>query len=143
MIALAIVIAAAPVVMALYAYVIYPAVLWAVARRNHQHDHAADDNNWPVVTVTIPVYNAAHSIRTTLMRLLELDYPKVRLQLLVLSDASNDGTDDVVRKFAARGIELMRAPTRRGKSAGENAAVAMYVVCTVLPSPTRTVRSPR
>src|SRR2546423_3711392 len=125
MVALAIAIAAAPVVMALYAYVYIPVVLWAVARRNHQHDHAADDNNWPVVTVTIPVYNAAHSIRTTLMRLLELDYPKDRLQLLVLSDASNDGTDDVVRKFAAKGIELMRAPTRRGKSAGENAAVAV------------------
>jgi glycosyltransferase involved in cell wall biosynthesis len=75
------------------------------------------------VTVTVPVYNAVHSIRSALERLLELDYPSDRLQLIVLSDASNDGTDDVVREFAERGIELMRAPNRRGKTAAENAAV--------------------
>jgi glycosyltransferase involved in cell wall biosynthesis len=77
------------------------------------------------VTVTVPVYNAVHGIRTALERLLELDYPRDRLQLLVLSDASSDGTDDVVREFAERRIELMRAPHRRGKTAGENAAVAV------------------
>jgi glycosyltransferase involved in cell wall biosynthesis len=77
------------------------------------------------VTITVPVYNAVSSIRTTLERLLELDYPRDRLQLLVLSDASNDGTDDVVREFAGRGVELMRAPNRRGKTAAENAAVAV------------------
>jgi cellulose synthase/poly-beta-1,6-N-acetylglucosamine synthase-like glycosyltransferase len=77
------------------------------------------------VTVTVPVYNAVHSIRTTLERLLDLDYPRDRLQLLVLSDASNDGTDDVVRELADQGIELMCAPSRRGKTAAENAAVAV------------------
>jgi glycosyltransferase involved in cell wall biosynthesis len=77
------------------------------------------------VTVTVPVYNAVHSIRAALERLLELDYPGDRLQILVLSDASNDGTDEAVREFAERGIELMRAPNRRGKTAAENAAVAV------------------
>jgi cellulose synthase/poly-beta-1,6-N-acetylglucosamine synthase-like glycosyltransferase len=77
------------------------------------------------VTITVPVYNAVSSIRTTLERLLVLDYPRDRLQLLVLSDASNDGTDDVVREFAARGVELMRAPNRRGKTSAENSAVAV------------------
>jgi cellulose synthase/poly-beta-1,6-N-acetylglucosamine synthase-like glycosyltransferase len=76
------------------------------------------------VTITVPVYNSVSGIRTTLERLLELDYPRDRLQLLVLSDASNDGTDDVVREFADRGVELMRSPNRRGKTAAENAAVA-------------------
>jgi len=77
------------------------------------------------VTLTVPVYNEASSIRATLERLLDLDYPKDRIQLLVLSDASNDGTDDVVSGMAGRGVELLRAPIRRGKTAAENAAIAV------------------
>lgn len=123
--ALAVIIAAAPIVTALYAYVAYPAILWAVTRRRACGNAGSRANDWPVVTLTVPVYNAVRSIRTTLERLLELDYPRDRLQLLVLSDASDDGTDEVVREFAGRGIELVRAPTRRGKTAAENAAVAV------------------
>jgi len=123
--ALAIVIAAAPIATALYAYVAYPAIIWAVARRRSRGNDDAQGNDWPAVTITVPVYNAVSSIRATLERLLELDYPRDRLQLLVLSDASNDGTDDVAREFAGRGIELMRAPNRLGKTAAENAAVAV------------------
>jgi glycosyltransferase involved in cell wall biosynthesis len=123
--ALAVVIAVAPIVTALYAYVAYPGIIWAVARRRARGNAYAQNNDWPSVTLTVPVYNAASSIRTTLQRLLELDYPRDRLQLLVLSDASNDGTDDVVREFAGRGIELLRAPNRRGKTSAENAAVAV------------------
>jgi glycosyltransferase involved in cell wall biosynthesis len=122
--ALAVVIAVAPIVTALYAYVAYPGIIWAVALRRPHGKAYAQNNDWPAVTLTVPVYNAVSSIRTTLQRLLELDYPRDRLQLLVLSDASNDGTDDVVRELAGRGIELMRAPNRRGKTAAENAAVA-------------------
>jgi cellulose synthase/poly-beta-1,6-N-acetylglucosamine synthase-like glycosyltransferase len=78
-----------------------------------------------MLTVTVPVYNAVSSIRATLERLLEVDYPRDRLQLLVLSDASHDGTDDVVKEFSGRGVELLRAPHRRGKTAAENAAVGV------------------
>jgi cellulose synthase/poly-beta-1,6-N-acetylglucosamine synthase-like glycosyltransferase len=71
------------------------------------------------------VYNAASSIRGTLARLLALDYPADRLQLLVISDASTDGTDKEVRMFADSGVELLRLPRRIGKTAAENAALAM------------------
>lgn len=123
--ALAVVITAAPIVTAIYAYVAYPAIIWAVARMRARDAAGAQGNDWPQVTITVPVYNAVASIRATLERILELDYPRDRLQLLVLSDASNDGTDDVVRELAGRGVELMRAPVRRGKTAAENAAVAV------------------
>jgi len=123
--ALAVVIAASPIVIALYAYVAYPAIIWVVARTRPRRNAVAQGHHLPAVTITVPVYNAVSSIRTTLERLLELDYPRDKLQLLVLSDASNDGTDDVVREFANQGIELVRAPNRRGKTAAENAAVAV------------------
>jgi cellulose synthase/poly-beta-1,6-N-acetylglucosamine synthase-like glycosyltransferase len=122
---LAVVIAAAPIVIAVYAYAVYPAIIWAVAQVHPRKTAAAQSEVWPAVTVTVPVYNEVSSIRTTLERLLDLDYPRDRVQLLVLSDASNDGTDDVVSGMAARGVELLRAPIRRGKTAAENAAVAV------------------
>jgi glycosyl transferase family 2 len=123
--AFAVVIAAAPIVTAFYAYVAYPAIVWAVARMRPRGNGGVQSNDWPPVTITVPVYNAVSSIRTTLEHLLEIDYPRDRLQLLVLSDASNDGTDDIVQELAGRGVELMRAPIRRGKTAAENAAVAV------------------
>ena len=117
------VLAAAPLVIALYAYVGYPAIVWSVTRLVQRPVRRPEPaQSWPTVTLTVPVYNAAGSIRATLEELTKLEYPRERLQLLVLSDASTDGTDDIVREFAGRGVELLRASERRGKTAGENAA---------------------
>lgn len=121
---IAVVIAAAPVVTAIYAYIAYPAIIWLIARIRPYKSSGVRTAH-PAVTLTVPVYNAVSTIRTTVERLLELDYPPEKLQLLVLSDASTDGTDDVVREFAVRGVELLRAPTRRGKTVAENSAVAV------------------
>jgi cellulose synthase/poly-beta-1,6-N-acetylglucosamine synthase-like glycosyltransferase len=44
------------------------------------------------------------------------------MQILVVSDASDDGTDERVSAYADRGIELLRMPVRGGKTAAENAA---------------------
>lgn len=125
MIALAVLIVASPLVVGLYAYVIYPAVLWIFTKSRNTVRHSNSTWRWPSVTVTVPVYNAASTIRATLEQLLALDYPLDRLQILVLSDASTDGTDDVVREFSGRGVALLRAPERRGKTAAENAAVSV------------------
>ena len=124
MFALVGILAAAPLVIGLYAYVGYPLILWIVARVRPRGSSARDTAEWPTVTITVPVYNALPSISATLESILELDYPRDRLQILVISDASTDGTDDVVRRFADRGVELLRMPERRGKTAAENAALA-------------------
>jgi glycosyltransferase involved in cell wall biosynthesis len=118
-------VAAAPVLIALYAYVGYPLILWLVATARREADRVRSESTvWPYVTVTVPVYNGASSIRATLDRLLELDYPDEKLQILVISDASNDGTDEIVRSLGGRGVELLCMPERRGKTVAENAALS-------------------
>lgn len=104
-----------------YAYVVYPALLWlaAVAVRR---THGIAQIDWPTVTLTVPVYNEERNIRAKLEELLQLDYPREKLQILVISDASTDSTDQIVGEYAARGVELLRLATRRGKTAAENAA---------------------
>jgi cellulose synthase/poly-beta-1,6-N-acetylglucosamine synthase-like glycosyltransferase len=125
MFVLAAMLAAAPLIIALYAYIGYPFILWIIGGIRPRGSTARDIAPWPSVTITVPVYNAISSISATLACLLELDYPRHLLQILVISDASSDGTDDVVRSFADRGIELLRLDVRRGKTVAENAALAV------------------
>jgi len=84
----------------------------------------ADPEQWPLVTITLPVYNEENRLRRKLDELLQLDYPSDRRHILVISDASTDGTDDIAREYADRGVELLRLSRRGGKSAAENAAGA-------------------
>ncbi len=54
--------------------------------------------------------------------LLRQDYPVDRRQILVVSNASTDRTDEIVAGCASPGVELMRMPVRAGKTAAENAS---------------------
>lgn len=122
MTALALVLVALPVVFFGYAYVGYPLALRLLAPRAADRHGAPEPVSWPAISITVPAYNEERSIRATLERLLALDYPADRRQILVISDASTDRTDDIVREFAGQGVELLRLSSRRGKTAAENAA---------------------
>lgn len=109
--------------LAALAYAIYPAGLWLLTR-GRRPAAAPEPAPWPMLSITVPAYNEAASIAATLDRLLDIDYPADRRHILVVSDASTDGTDDIVRRYAGRGVELLRLPARAGKTAAENAARA-------------------
>lgn len=112
-----------PVWFFIYAYGIYPAVLWMISRRVKPRP-SASDFDWPTVTLTLPVYNEELNLRRKLDDLLQLDYPKENLQILVISDASTDSTNEIAASYAGRGVELLRLAVRRGKTAAENAAAS-------------------
>jgi len=114
-----------PVAVFGYAYVGYPALLWLLARRRENLVPLGEPNEWPTVTITVPVYNEERSLARKLDELLAQDYPADRRHILVISDASSDNTDEIARAYAAKGVELLRLPTRGGKSAAENAAGAL------------------
>jgi cellulose synthase/poly-beta-1,6-N-acetylglucosamine synthase-like glycosyltransferase len=54
------------------------------------------------VTVLLAVYNGEKWIRAKLESILRLDYPRARMQILVISDGSTDQTDGIVKEFRAR-----------------------------------------
>src|SRR5881397_1038882 len=108
----------------LYTYLGYPTLLKLVGSLRRAPRRTAPPAEWPTISITIPVHNEAEVIAGTLERILELDYPAERRQILVVSDASSDGTDKIVSGLADRGVELLRLPERRGKTAAENAARA-------------------
>jgi cellulose synthase/poly-beta-1,6-N-acetylglucosamine synthase-like glycosyltransferase len=108
----------------LYAYAIYPLTLAVVARLRAPRAAVPviADGHWPTISITIPVYNEVAQIDSLLQAMTNLDYPKDRIQILFVSDASTDGTDERIQAYAAAGVELLRMPTRGGKTAAENAA---------------------
>lgn len=114
---------AIPLVLALYTYVGYPFLLWIASRfaKTAAPQHSAAE---PTVSVVIPAYNEEKQIAGAIDAVLAQDYPANLLQILVLSDASTDATDEVVRGYASRGVELLRMPRRSGKTKAENAASA-------------------
>jgi cellulose synthase/poly-beta-1,6-N-acetylglucosamine synthase-like glycosyltransferase len=111
----------AMIVAAAYPIVGYPLVLSAIALLRPR---PVRRGGWtPSVTILVPAYNEAACIAGTIENKLALDYPAERLEITVISDASEDGTDDIVRCYADRRVKLLRTAVRQGKAAALNEAI--------------------
>ena len=77
----------------------------------------------PAVSLVVAAYNEARGIAAKLDNALALDYPRDRLEIVVASDGSDDGTEQIVAGYADRGVQLLVLP-RRGKLHALDAAVA-------------------
>jgi glycosyltransferase involved in cell wall biosynthesis len=104
-----------------YTYVVFPLVVLLRAALRPRPHRTADVT--PSVTMVIAARNEAASIGAKLENLLSLDYPSDRLQVVVASDGSDDGTDEIVGAYADRGVRLVSVP-RVGKALALDAAVA-------------------
>jgi cellulose synthase/poly-beta-1,6-N-acetylglucosamine synthase-like glycosyltransferase len=112
------VLAACAVVLS-YVFVGYPWALRAIVRvRGPRRVNAAPIT--PRVTLVISAFNEAAVIRRKIENALELDYPPDLLDVAVISDASHDGTDEIVESFPPDRVSLRRQRERRGKTAGLN-----------------------
>ncbi|MBU2633620.1 MAG: glycosyltransferase family 2 protein [Nanoarchaeota archaeon] len=60
---------------------------------------------FPKVSIVVPAYNEEKTISKTINSLLKLDYPKDKLQIIVVNDESTDNTYNIVKKF--KGILLL------------------------------------
>lgn len=105
---------------ALYSLIGYP-ILLRVLRFQPGPAVRKDLSYSPAVTAIMAVYNGAKQIRTKLETLLALDYPKERLNIIVVSDGSTDATESIIKEYANRGVQLIVAP-HRGKATALNLA---------------------
>lgn len=104
-----------------YVYVGYPILIGLLARMMPKPIQPMPIE--PRVTLLISAFNEAQVIEDKLRNAVALDYPKHKLEILVISDASSDATDDIVRSFADQGVSLLRMPIRGGKTVGLNAGM--------------------
>ena len=76
----------------------------------------------PRVTVVIAAYNEASHIEATVHNKLNQDYPPGLLNVMVVSDGSTDGTDQVLTRLALQDarVTFIRQEPRAGKTAALN-----------------------
>ena len=113
---------------AAYAYLLYPLALKLLVILRRKDAQGAREtlgrpsNEWPPISITVPMFNEEAQAEELLDSLLALEYPADRTQIVVVSDASSDRTDQIVDRYADRGVELIRHPERVGKTEAENRA---------------------
>ena len=101
-----------------YTFVGYPALVWLLGRLMPRAVQRGAIE--PPVTVLIAAYNEAESIAGRIENCLELDYRPDRLEIVIASDGSTDGTVDVARRyerpaFPGPAVRVLAYPWRRGK----------------------------
>ena len=84
-------------------------------------------NYQPNVTIIIPTYNEAKTIWKKLNNIYEQDYPKDKIELIVIDSGSTDGTPLLIRKWAEGHkdltLKLIQEPIRMGKAQALNKAL--------------------
>jgi cellulose synthase/poly-beta-1,6-N-acetylglucosamine synthase-like glycosyltransferase len=108
-----------------YVYFGYP-LLIALAARLRPRPVNLRPGHRPAITVAVAAYNEAAHVAARIENLLAQDYPAGLFDILVVSDGSTDGTDDILERLAA-GQDRLRVLTRRanaGKAAALNDALA-------------------
>ena len=105
----------------LYIYLGYPAILVILAKWMHAPVRKGECT--PSVSILIAAHNEATCIGKTIENKLALDYPRERIEIIVISDGSDDETDEIVRGYASRGVKLIRQEPRAGKTSALNLAI--------------------
>jgi len=106
-----------------YAYFGYPFSLFLI---NVLHNRGIKKVPFfPNATVIITSHNEEKRVGIKLQNTLDLDYPKDKLQIIVASDGSTDRTNQIVRNYHTRGIELLEISERKGKENSQKEALKL------------------
>jgi cellulose synthase/poly-beta-1,6-N-acetylglucosamine synthase-like glycosyltransferase len=105
-----------------YTYLGYPITIWAFSRLAGKR--VSRRATAPRVSVVVPCHNEQATIVDRIRNLQASDYPEDRLEIIVVSDGSTDGTVEALGNAPAE--TLVRAYSkRRGKAAALNYGIAM------------------
>lgn len=98
-----------------YTYVGYGFVIYLLSKLKRRNRTLIDqtDNHLPEITVLIAAYNEENYIEEKIVNTLQLDYPKNKISVFVVTDGSTDSTPELVKKFHA--VKLFHEPQRKGK----------------------------
>ena len=104
-----------------YTYAGYPVIAAVRARLSGTPRQRAPIE--PLVSVIVVACNEAERIEARIENLLELDYPRHKLEIIIASDGSTDDTVVRAQRYESSGVRVRPFDTRRGKSATLNAVV--------------------
>ncbi len=105
-----------------YSYAGYPVILFLLSlfKRKKKIEQPKE---FPSVALIISAHNESRIMKDKIQNSLSLDYPQDKLRIIIASDGSDDGMNEIVREYAGRNVVLKAFKTRSGKSATLNRAV--------------------
>ncbi|MCX6246588.1 MAG: glycosyltransferase family 2 protein [Bacteroidetes bacterium] len=105
-----------------YTYIGYGILLFLLVRIKRYFRRMKTDESTgvyePDVTLFITAYNERDFVEEKIRNSLELDYPREKLQLVWVTDGSDDGTPDLLGRY--EGISVYHQPQRNGKIGAMN-----------------------
>lgn len=115
-------------------YLIYPALLYVGVKIRGRTDEVPEPVEWPTVTVVVSAHNEEAVIENKIRTTLALDYPRDRIEIAIVSDASTDATNAIVKRLAEEDgrVRLVELTEHRGKTAGLNVAMETITTDTVV-----------
>lgn len=104
-----------------YTFIGYPLAIRLAAAAFDRRSRAREGFT-PRASMILAVHNEEEVIREKIENFLSLDYPPGLLELVVVSDGSNDGTEEIIKSFNGDGITLLVQSPRAGKTSAINMA---------------------
>ena len=84
----------------IYNYVGFPIIMKVLSRGVEQNNMCFSRSEYlPIVSVLLAAYNEQSVIEEKIKSTFKTNYPLSKLELLIGSDASNDGTDEIIKKY--------------------------------------------
>src|SRR5690554_3210551 len=109
-----------------WAMIGYPLSIMLLGKIYKNRKLKKDYTHQPTVTVMVVAHNEEKVILSKLNNIIELDYPKNKIEFLIVSDNSTDKTNEIVRKFIKEHpdikIRIYEVKIRKGKTNAQNEA---------------------
>jgi cellulose synthase/poly-beta-1,6-N-acetylglucosamine synthase-like glycosyltransferase len=100
----------------IYTYLLYPLILkglgqskiWKYTNQNYR----------PEISILIPIHNEEDIIKQKIESILSSNYPLEKIEIIIYSDASTDGSQEIIKTIAQQHpfIKFHEHPKRMGKS---------------------------
>ena len=101
----------------------YPVMVFLLGLFVRRKSRGAEGGDYePHVSLIISAYNEERVIKEKIENSLQLNYPKDKLEIIVASDGSSDKTNDIVRSYMNREVQLF-SYDRMGKTGIQNETV--------------------
>jgi len=114
-----------------YSYFGYGILLLIITRFKHliinllnsrKVEKTSKEDACPEVTLLVAAYNEEDIIEAKIENTLLLSYPPDKLNILFITDGSDDKTSEIIRRYPQ--IQILHQPARKGKTAALNRAMS-------------------
>lgn len=128
-----------------YTYLGYGILLFILVRLKRifkRKPHPSEMQYEPEVTLFVAAYNERDYVDAKVQNSLSLDYPKEKIKMVWVTDGSDDGTPELLKKYENQGVRVYHKPERGGKIGAMNRGMQFVDTPIVIFSDANTMLGP-